>query len=322
MSKTLLAGIDIGATNIKYGLVTETGEVVYKSKVVTPDSNPPDKLFEQVQFCGEQLLIMADEENGIVPNIGVGSPGTVNIETGVIEGTCPNLPGWVGFHLRERLKERLNLPVFIDNDANCASLAEMRFGAGIGFEDIICLTIGTGIGGTIIIKGRIHRGVSFAAGEIGHMKVCNGEGENTDFEFLEKLVSSKAIIAEVEKRLEKEMTPAFQNQIGDNLGRLTIRKIFNAIKRGDKMALEVVHQKGHLLGIALSGLVNVLNPELIVLGGGVAEGGKMFVEKVSATIKAYSLPKASENLRILTAILGNDAGFIGAALLGGADKIV
>ncbi|MCK5126460.1 MAG: ROK family protein [candidate division Zixibacteria bacterium] len=318
MRKKLFAGIDIGATNIKYGLVDNEGKVRYKAKTITPDSNPPAKLFEQVVFCGEQLLIMADEEDGDVDFIGVGSPGTVNIKTGIVEGTCPNLPGWVGFHLRDLLQERLNLPVFIDNDANCATLAECRYGSGVGYKDIICLTVGTGIGGTIILNGRLHRGVSFAAGEIGHMKVAVKDTEALTYDFLEHQVSSKAIISAIAKNLENDITPAFQSQIGDNPERLTIRRIFTAIKRGDKMALRVIEDTARLLGMALVSLVNVLNPELIILGGGVAEGGGDFVRVVKETVMKESLPPAVESLRILPAQMGNNAGFIGAAFLGDA----
>ena len=316
MSEKLFAGIDIGATNIKYGLVDASGSVRFKSKTVTPESVPPDKLFEQVQYCGEQLLIVADEEEGVVEHIGVGSPGTINIQTGVVEGTCPNLPGWPGFHLRDRLKDQLNLPVFVDNDANCASLAEYRFGAGIGFTDIICLTVGTGIGGTLIINGKMHRGHDYAAGEIGHMLITCFKDNEIISEPLEKLVSSKSIIAAVEERLKDTMTPAFENQIGENLERLTIRRIFTAIKRGDKGALEVVQKSGELLGLALASLVNVFNPQVIILGGGVAEGGSDFVDIVRKTVLSSSLVAAIDSLQIIPAKLGNDAGFIGAAFLG------
>ncbi|MEZ5359054.1 MAG: ROK family protein [Candidatus Zixiibacteriota bacterium] len=320
MSVKLYAGIDIGATNIKFGLVDAKGNIRFKSKTVTPDATTPDKLFKSIQFCGEQLLITADEEGGEVGSIGVGSPGTVNIATGVVEGTCPNLPGWVGFHLRERLKERLNLPVYVDNDANCASLAELRFGAGQGYENIICLTIGTGIGGTLIINGRLHRGSTFAAGEIGHMKIAVQRNGHTEFENLEKLVSSRAIVNEVRERLEEEMTPTFQNLLGDSIDSLTIRKIFTAIKRGDAIARDVITESGRLLGATLAGLINVINPQLIILGGGVAEGGADFVETVKETIREQALSTVSQNLEIVRATLGNDAGFIGAAFLGSNEK--
>lgn len=322
MNEKLYAGIDIGATNIKYGLVDEQGVVRFKSKADTPDAASPEKIFDRVLFCGERLLVVADEENGDVSHIGVGSPGTINISTGMIEGTCPNMPGWVGFHLRERLKERLNLPVFVDNDANCASLAEYRFGAGIGFHDIICLTVGTGIGGTLILDGRLHRGTSFAAGEIGHMTVAVDQGGRTEFEYLEKLVSSRAIIAGVKDKLRDEITPAFQNLIGDNIDRLTIRKIFTAIKRGDAVAKRVVTDAGRLLGTTLAGLINVINPELIILGGGVAEGGADFVDAVRDSIQANTLPTVAQALTVVHAKLGNDAGFIGAAFLGTGEKSI
>lgn len=315
MSNTILAGIDIGATNIKYGLVNDKGETSFRTQVPTPKEGGADKLFKTILGCGEQLLIEADNQEKSVDYIGVGSPGSVDIVSGVIQGACPNIPGWVGFQLRDRLSDQLNLKVMVDNDANCAALAEHRYGAGRDYHNIICLTIGTGIGGGLIINDRIFRGSDFSAGEIGHLPI----GENIiggSSEILESQVSSRAIIAKVREKLEGNITPAFKALIGDDLSRLTIRRIFTAIKRGDKIAPEVVKSTAQILGVALTGLVNALNPEVIILGGGVAEGGSIFVDNVRESVMEKALPCATEKLAVLTAELGNAAGFIGAAILG------
>jgi len=313
MSSELFAGIDIGATNVKYGLVTLEGEIVYRNQIATPQNVLAETLFEKVAHCGEQLLIEADDQGAEVAYIGVGSPGTVNMLTGVIQGTCPNIPNWSGFHLRDRLAERLNLPVRVDNDANCAALGEHRFGAGRGYENIICLTIGTGIGGGIIVHDRLYRGATYAAGEIGHLLVCDGPAHEE--KYLETLVSSRALISRMRERLEGNITPAFKALIGDDLDKLTIRRLFTAIKRGDKVAPEVVIEAAETLGLALAGLVNVFNPELLVLGGGVTEGGSEFVDNVTNAIIRRAIPVAVESLKIVPAELGNSAGFIGAAFL-------
>jgi glucokinase len=316
MTQRLYAGIDIGATNLKYGLVDSEGTVRYRNLTPTPKQSPAEKVFDEIIRCGEQLLIEADDLDGEVGFIGVGSPGSVNIKTGVIQGTCPNIPNWVGFHLRDRLAERLNLPARVDNDANCAALAEFRFGAGKGYQNIICLTIGTGIGGGLILNGKLHHGADFCAGEIGHM-ILNHDDESFGAKrMLESVVSAPAILAAMKERLLEKTTPAFESIIGKDLSKLTMRRVFAAVKRGDRLAPEILGEKAKILGRALANLVNVINPELVVLGGGVAEGGSLFVDIVRETLTAEALPVAAESLSVVTAQLGNAAGFIGAAFLG------
>jgi len=316
MTKLLLAGIDIGATNIKYGLVAPDGTILFRNLESTPKQSPTEQLFEKILYCGEQLLVEADDLDGEVKYIGVGSPGSVNVKTGIIQGACPNIPNWVGFHLRDRLAERLNLPVIVDNDANCAALAEFRFGAGQGYRHIICLTIGTGIGGGLILDGKLYHGADYSAGEIGHMLLTDGNDLADDKRLLESVVSAPAILAEMRRLLSEKMTPAFESIIGNDLEKLTMRKIFNAIRRGDRLAPEVFREKAKVLGIALTSLINAFNPELVILGGGVAEGGTIFVDIVRKTVMAEALPVAAEALAVVPAKLGNAAGFIGAAFLG------
>jgi len=315
MSEQLYAGIDIGATNIKYGLVDGRGTMRHRDQVTTPKNASAEALFEKIVVCGEQLLVEADEAGAMVPYLGVGSPGSVNMDTGVIQGGCPNMPHWEGFHLRDRLAERLNLPVMVDNDANCAAAAEHRFGAGKGYDHIICLTIGTGIGGGVIIDGRMYRGANYSAGEIGHLLV-GGEDAAEHSRYLEALVSSKAILARLKERLTADSTPVFDSLIGDDMEQLTIKKMFQAARKGDRAAIEVIQATARILGTAPAGMVNVLNPEMVILGGGIAEGGREFVDIVRDTIMARALTAAVDGLEVVPARLGNAAGFIGAAFLG------
>lgn len=315
MNETLFAGIDIGATSIKYGLIDAKGNERYRSHTPTPKNSRPESLFAKIVRCGEQLLIEADDQSTTVNYIGVGSPGSINIETGVIQGCSPNIPNWVGFHLRDRMAEQLNLPVFVDNDANCAAIAEHRFGAGKGHKDIICLTVGTGIGGGLILNNEIYRGVNYCAGEIGHMVPWGDNEDPADGRILESLVSSRAILKRLTERLTGNITPAFAAIIGDDLSRLTIRKLFTAIKRKDEIAYEVLISSAEILGTALIGLVNAFNPEMVILGGGVVEGGSIYVDTVRKTIMTRALAPATADLSVVPARLGNTAGFIGAALL-------
>lgn len=315
MIRTVLAGIDIGGTNIKYGLIEPSGPIVVRRQIPTPQESSAEAVFEKVKYCGEQLLIEADDLSGQVAYIGVGSPGCINTVTGTVEGTCPNIPGWSGFSLRDRLHDALNLPIFVDNDANCAALAEFRFGAGKGSSHLICITVGTGIGGGIIISGRLFRGASFSAGEIGHMRIPRVGGSGLSYAHLESLVSSRSILARMKDLNGKDDTEE-NIPVPDNGDSLTIRKIFALAKRGNIAARNIIDEAGETLGMALVNLVNVFNPELIVIGGGVAEGGGGFVEKVRQTLFEKALVSATRGMKVVPAQLGNAAGFIGAALLG------
>ncbi len=308
----LFAGIDLGATNIKYGLVDDQGRPVYKNKLPTPNNGDAEKLFAAIARCGEMLLIEADNREAMVEDLGVGTPGTVDIKRGMVIGACPNIPGWVDFPLRDKLRDRLNIPIYIENDANCAALAEFEFGSGQGVQSILCLTIGTGIGGGMIIDGRLYRGSGSAAGEIGQIPVRH-RGKTVA---LESLVSSRAILAEVRKRLEDNIPPLYESLIGTDPERLTIRKLFTAIRRNDTIGPEVLEETGEMLGRALAGLVDVVNPEMVILGGGVVEGGSLFVDIVNRSLRENALEIATESLRVVPARLGNAAGFIGAAMLG------
>lgn len=312
------AGIDVGATNIKFGLVDDQGKVLYKEQRPTVADKGADALLHLIANIGERLLLHAAEEEHDIRWLGIGSPGTIDFKTGQVVGLSPNIPGWQGTPLGSFLKERLNLPVWVDNDVNCVALAEHRFGSAIGYESVVCVAVGTGVGGGVIISGRLWRGATCAAGEIGHMPIsmtgpvcgCGQVG------CLEAYCASSAIIERARHKLENGLTPAFEEVTNGDEEGLTIKKIFAAARKKDKIALEVVEETARLLAVGLSGVVNLLNPSLVVIGGGVADGGAGFVETVAAEIKKRSFESATSGLRVVKATLGNQAGFIGAAILG------
>ena len=316
------AGIDIGGTNIKFGLVDETGKVLYKERKPTLPEKGPTPLMHLVTNISERLLYHAAEEEYPVDWVGIGSPGAVDFKTGQVVGPCPNIEGWQGMKIGENLRERLNLPVYVDNDVNAMALAETKFGAGMGASSVVCVTVGTGIGGGIVIDGKVWRGHSSSAAEIGHMTIdydgpvckCGQKG------CTEVFTSSESIISRVKSRLRKEMTPAFQEQTGGKLDELSIKKVFAAGRKADPVALEVIEETAGYLGAGIAGVVNFLNPEVVVIGGGIIEGGAGFLEAVAAEIRRRAFGSATEKLKIVKAALGNDAGFIGAALLGEAAK--
>ncbi len=312
------AGIDIGGTNIKFGLVDKEGRILHRESRPTMAEKGPVPLLHLVTNIGERLMYYAAEEDFEIQNLGVGTPGAVDFSTGTVIGPCPNIKGWQGTELGAVLRERLNIPVYVDNDVNAMALAEARFGAAVSAGSVICVTLGTGVGGAIIIDGKLWRGATSSAGEIGHMTINYDSTEDGSkmVGSLESYCSSKAILARVKTILEKKMTPVFQSLLDGECEKLTIRKLFEAVRKNDAVAKASIDEAAEFLGIGLAGVVNLLNPESVVIGGGIVSGGGGFVQAVAQEIRKRAFDSAVSQLTIVKAALGNDAGFIGAGLLG------
>ncbi len=312
------AGIDIGGTSIKFGLIDKQGKVLHRQQRPTLADRGATPLLHLVTNIGEQLMYYAAEENYEVRYLGVGTPGAVNARTGKIIGPSPNIPGWQGIELGETLRDRLNMTVWVDNDVNTMALAESRFGAATGADSVICVTLGTGVGGGVIINGKVWRGSTSSAGELGHMTInfdgpkcaCGGKGH------IESYCSSQAIIKRLKSRVGGTLTPELEEVLEGDLENLTVKKLFAALRKGCEVSKSVVEETADYLGIGLGGIVNLINPDTVVVGGGVSEGGGGFIEAVSASIRKHAFDSAVEKLHVIKASLGNDAGFIGAGLLG------
>ncbi len=315
---SVYAGIDIGATNIKYGLVDSKGTILYKDRRPTLAEKGADPLMHLVTNIAEGLMYHAAEEEYDVRWLGVGTPGAVDCKTGRVMGLAPNIEGWQGTTIGETLHERLNMPVYVDNDVNCVALAESRFGAAIGYGAVVCVAVGTGVGGGIILNGKLWRGANHAAGEIGHIPIdlngpecrCGRRG------CVEAYCSSAAIVERARGKLTNGMTATFEEVLEGKIENLSIKKLFAAARKGDRTAAEVIDETARYLAAGLCSVVNFFNPEVVVIGGGVADGGAGFVEAVGAELRKQALGLAVEKLRIAKASLGNSAGFIGAGLLG------
>lgn len=322
-SQPVYAGIDIGGTNIKYGLVDAKGKVLFREQRPTMADKGAEPLMHLVANLSEGLLYHAAEEELEVKWLGVGTPGAVEARSGKVIGVSPNITGWNGMEIGQILRDRLNLPVWVDNDVNAMALAESRFGAAVGYKSVICVAVGTGVGGGIILNGRLWRGASHSAGEIGHMSInpvgpkcrCGAKG------CVEAYCNSQAIIKRTIDKLSNGLTPIFEEVLEGPLSGLTIKKLFAAARKSDPVAMEVVQESAEYLAAGIANAVNILNPEIVVLGGGVADGGAGFVETVGAEIKKRALGPAGSELRVTKATLGNDAGFIGASILGEARSI-
>ncbi|PWB75936.1 hypothetical protein C3F09_01360 [candidate division GN15 bacterium] len=315
---TVYAGIDIGGTNIKYGLVDARGKVLFKEQRPTMVEKGAEPLMHLVANIAERLLYHAAEDDYDVKWLGVGTPGAVDGRTGKVISLSPNIDGWQGMEIGQILRERVNLPVYVDNDVNAMALAESRFGAAVGYKMVVCVAVGTGVGGGIVVDGKLWRGANHTAGEIGHMSInvngpacrCGNKG------CMEVYCSSAAMLTLAKAKWHNEIPPTINDVLDGSLDNLSIKKLFAAAKKEDETALSVINETAQLLGLGLAGVVNLLNPDIVVIGGGVADGGAGYVETVAAEIRKRSFSTATENLRIARASLGNDAGFIGAGILG------
>lgn len=317
-SKKAYAGIDVGGTNIKFGLFYPDGKIIYKEQRPTLAEKGATPLMHLVTNIAERLIMHASEDDLEVPWLGVGTPGAIDFKTGQVLGQTPHIPGWEGMEIGENLRNRLNMPVWVDNDVNSMSLAELKFGAAVGAKSAVCVTVGTGVGGAVIIDGKLVRGHTHSAGELGHMTInfdgppckCGKKG------CVEAYCATSAIITRAKSKLARDMTPVFQELIGGDLEKLNIKSITAAAKQDDYVAKEVLEETAEYLAMALGNVVNLLNPQIIIIGGGITDGSPEFISYVSAAVRKHAFPSAVKELKVTKAALGNDAGFIGAGLLG------
>ena len=295
------AGIDIGGTNVKYGLFDSTGKVLYRDQKPAFVEKGAKPLLHLITNIAENLLIRAADDDLSINWLGVGSPGTIDHTIGMVKGKCPNIPDWVGTKIGPHLKEHLNMAVFVDNDANAMALAELRFGAARRFNSALCITVGTGIGGGVIINKSLWRGSNFSAGEVGHIVIdingvncpCGNQG------CLEAYCASEAMLKRARGKMKNSLSETLSDLLDGNIDNLSIKKLFAAAKKGDEISLEVIDETATILGAGLSGVVNILNPDALIFGGGIAEGGAGFIEAVGAEIRRRAFPAASENLRVV-----------------------
>lgn len=310
--KKCYGGIDLGGTFIKAGLLSRDGRSIVKFKIPTQVESGVAAVEENLLKAGRRLCDLAGKRKLKLAGIGIGSPGTVKYPEGIITGSSPNIPGWVGTSIRNLFS---GFPVTItgDNDANCMSLAESMFGAGKGTKSGFYLTIGTGIGGAFMINGLLVRGASFAAGEYGHtiFKYGGIKYKTGQRGPLEAYIAAPALIKQTRKAVRKQKNSILKRKLDS----LAPEDIFEAFKSGDRAAVESVTRNAKMIGIAIGSIVNLLNPEIVVIGGGISKGGAEYIELIRKAAKSFAFDSATSVLKIKVARFGNDAGWIGAACL-------
>ncbi|MDH5380376.1 MAG: ROK family protein [Cyclobacteriaceae bacterium] len=297
MHKQLAIGIDLGGTHIKYALVSKEGDVLWEGKKPTEAEKGRESMIQRLAEC-----VMDAKESaktiGEVACVGIGTSGLVDIERGFVMGGAPNLPDWENLPLADLISDRVELPVYVDNDANLMGLGEYIFGLKGQGKNLIFLTIGTGIGGAMIINGDLYRGSRYAGAELGCMPmILNGETW-----YWEEFASTAVMVSQYESKLKEK--PGYP---------VDGKFIVEAYLKDEPLAVEVMDEHFRLVGMGVAGLINIFNPENIVIGGGISEAGKFYIDKIAAAAEKHAMEDCYRGVEISAAQLGNKAGFLGAA---------
>lgn len=303
-------GVDIGGTTVKMGLFDQNANVLDKWEIPTRKENGGEAILPDVA----KAILSKMEAKGItadqVKGIGVGAPGAVD-EEGTMVGGAVNL-GWGVLNIPEILHKFIDVPVKANNDANVAALGEMWQGGGKGYSNMVAVTLGTGVGGGIIVNGKILTGATGAGGEIGHIHLEDNETESCGCKkkgCLEQYASATGIVRLANRRLAKDDAPSALRG-----GEVSAKTVFDAVKAGDAVAIEIAEQFGDYLGKGLAAVAAVVNPEVFVIGGGVSKAGEILLSYVKPAFAKYVFyPCGKAEFKLAT--LGNDAGIFGAAAL-------
>ncbi|MBI1277471.1 MAG: ROK family protein [Anaerolineaceae bacterium] len=297
-------GIDIGGTKIAGALVHRDGQFCSLQQVSTPAQEGPQAVLGATIQLIKSISAVAANEGHEVIGIGIGAAGQINIETGDVTYAVETLPRWTGTRIATPLHEQFGVPVVVDNDVNAMAIAELKYGTGRGFQNSLYVAVGTGVGGALILNGQLWRGTNWSAGELGHMmavwngdRVCNcGQAGH-----LEAYAAGPAMARRYAQLCGLEEST-------------DLRPIVLAAKQGDTIAQDVIVEGARILGTVLSGLVNVFDPQALIIGGGVADLGEFWWMPFQNALRANPLP-ASKKVQIHLAQLGNNAVLIGAAWL-------
>ena len=310
-----LLSVDLGGTNILIALAKRKGEIVRLQQFPTGAAAGPENVWHNLLAGLEEVLCREGIPWHKLAGLGVCAAGFFDYYTRSIISS-PNLPGWENISLEERLKEKLCLPVLTENDANAAAFGEFIFGAGRGKRNMVNVTLGTGIGGGIIIDGKIYRGSGGFAGEIGHIPVlpegplcgCGRRG------CLESLSSGSAI-ARAGRAAIAEGEQTILKKVIQNSGGITASHVFEAARKGDAVSVKIIERANYYLGRAFATIVNILNPSLITLGGGMARAGETIFTPVRLHLKEAAIRPSGEMVEVVPAILGEEAGVRGMLAL-------
>ena len=306
-------GVDLGGTTIKLGIVTNTGRLIKKISVRTEPENGPKKVIGNIISGINELNAKSKYK---IAGIGIGCPGVVTPGKGIVENP-PNLPGWEKVNIGKIIFQEFKRPVFVDNDANAAAIGELTFGSGKKYKSFIMITLGTGVGGGIVINKKIYHGDFGAAGEIGHISIdykgpkCNCGS----YGCIEAYAGNLYLRERVRKELKKHPESKIWKLINNDLSKVSPRNVQSAAEMGDAYAKTVIDELGMYLGSAFASLCNVLDVSVFIIGGGIAGFGKPLFDSIKKTIARRVMAPIRPRVRVHSAKLKNDAGIKGASAL-------
>jgi len=314
-SKLPVVAVDIGGTKIITAVFDANGAMLSRIYCLTLAREGPAKVIKRLIGAIDQAIEKAGLVRGLMGGIGVAAAGIIDINRGLVSD-APNLPQWHNIPLRDLLADSLKKPVFLLNDANAAALEEHRMGAGIGLDNLIYITVSTGIGGGMIINGELYNGTDGCAAEIGHMIIkiggpvckCGKKG------FLESMASGTAIAKLAQKQLRKGKASIMTGMVDHKVGNVTAEVVAAAARKRDALALAVIDESANYLGIGLANLVNLMNPQMIIVGGGVSKMGEMLMRPVRRSMKLHAFNLPARTVRLVRPRLGVDAELTGAAI--------
>ncbi|MBI6872194.1 ROK family protein [Clostridium aciditolerans] len=310
MENKYIIGIDLGGTKINGALANFNGDIIAKYTLPTKAEDGEEAVLEGIISVGEMVLGESKVNKDDVLAIGIGCPGILNVKEGKII-TAPNLP-FRNFNVVKSLKDKFNIPVYLDNDANVAAIGEYVFGAGKGINNMVFITVSTGIGGGAVLNGRIYRGNTCNAMEIGHMTLekdgprCNCG----NYGCAEALASGTAIGKAANEAIKKEEKTSLAHY-----EKVTSFEVFKEAEKGDELAQKVLNKALNYLGICVANVITSFDPEVVIIGGGVSKGGQIVFDKINEVVKDRCFESMWKSTSIVPAALGTDAGVIGAIAL-------
>ena len=313
-AQLLTLGIDLGGSKVLAAVVDPQGKMLSSHENVTPATSEREILIQSVVNSAHRALSQAGIGISEVCAIGVGAAGISNPEAGILF-TSPNLPGLRNVLLRDIMQDRLGKKTFLINDADAAALGELYFGAARNIRNFIYITLSTGIGGGIIIDGKIYSGAIGIAGEVGHMTidhngpVCNCGGRGC----WETLASGTALAREARKQIEGGARTSILEYAEGNMEKITAQAVHGAAQQGDNLARDLIARTGYYVGVGLASLINIFNPDLIVIGGGLASIGDMLLKPAFKVAGERAFKEAFQAVRFVPAGLGENSGVLGAA---------
>ena len=321
-----IIGVDLGGTNIVVGAMSEDGSREFGMRSEpTHAERGPEAVVDRMIAMIEMAMAQATEEAGASRRdflgVGIGAPGPLDREQGLVI-VAPNL-GWHDFPLRDIVADRVRLPATLDNDANCATVGEWWQGAAKGARNVVGMTIGTGIGGGLILDGKLFHGASDVAGEIGHTTI-DGTGRYCrcgNYGCLEAYASGPAIALRAREALGRDEVSVLRRMVNGNLDAVSAQIVYEAANLGDALALELVKDTARFLGTGVANLLNVFNPDVVVIAGGVTKAGERLFEPLRAEVRRRAFRPAVEACRIVPGALPGTAGVVGAVATFKAQKL-